>query len=88
VSNPAIVVPFVLVMVGVVVGIDLLFFRDRTWFWERLAANVGVVLASTRSTSDFGDGELRHTQRLLGGRAPCSRGRPRPRRGCGFIGSC
>jgi uncharacterized membrane protein len=42
--NPAIVVPFVLIMVALIVGIDLLFFRDRTWFWERLAANVGIVL--------------------------------------------
>jgi hypothetical protein len=42
--NPAIGVPYVLAMVAVVVGVDLLFFRDRTWFWERLAANVGIVL--------------------------------------------
>jgi hypothetical protein len=42
--NPAIVVPFVLVMVAVIVGLDLLFFRSKTWFWERLAANVGIVL--------------------------------------------
>jgi hypothetical protein len=34
----------VLAMVAVVVGVDLLFFRDKTWFWERLAANVGIVL--------------------------------------------
>jgi hypothetical protein len=31
-------------MVAVVVGVDLLFFRSKTWFWERLAANVGIVL--------------------------------------------
>ena len=42
--NPAIVVPLVLIMIAVVVGVDVLFFRDRTWFWERLAANVGIVL--------------------------------------------
>ena len=42
--NPAIVVPFALIMVVVIVGVDLLFFRGRTWFWERLAANVGIVL--------------------------------------------
>jgi hypothetical protein len=42
--NPAIIVPFVIIMVLVVVAVDLLFFRDRTWFWERLAANVGIVL--------------------------------------------
>ncbi|MDR3036004.1 MAG: hypothetical protein LBV78_23420 [Kitasatospora sp.] len=33
---------YVLVMVAVVVGVDVLFFRDR--FWERLAVNVGIVL--------------------------------------------
>jgi hypothetical protein len=29
-------------MVTVIVGVDLLFFRNR--FWERLAANIGIVL--------------------------------------------
>jgi hypothetical protein len=43
-GNPAIGVLYVLAMVAVVVGLDLLFFRDKTWFWQRLAANVGVVL--------------------------------------------
>ncbi len=33
---------YVLVMVAVVVAVDLLFFRDYPW--ERLAANVGIVL--------------------------------------------
>jgi hypothetical protein len=33
---------YVLAMAGVVVGVDLLFFRGH--FWERLAANVGIVL--------------------------------------------
>ncbi|MEV7216302.1 hypothetical protein AB0O31_24840 [Kitasatospora cineracea] len=33
---------YVLAMVAVVVGVDVLFFRDR--FWERLAVNVGIVL--------------------------------------------
>jgi hypothetical protein len=32
----------VLVLIAVVVSVDLLFFRDR--FWERLIANVGIVL--------------------------------------------
>lgn len=31
-------------MVMVIVSMDLLIFRDATWFWERLAANVGTVL--------------------------------------------
>jgi hypothetical protein len=42
-SSPALVV-YVLAMVGVVVVVDLLIFREKTWFWERLAANVGIVL--------------------------------------------
>lgn len=36
------VVLYVLAMVVVVVGVDLVFFRNR--FWERLMANVGIVL--------------------------------------------
>jgi hypothetical protein len=42
--NPALGVLYVLVMVVVVVGVDLLFFRTKTWFWERLASNVGIIL--------------------------------------------
>ena len=38
----AAVVLYVLVLVVVVVGVDVLFFRNR--FWERLIANVGIVL--------------------------------------------
>jgi hypothetical protein len=33
---------YVLALVAVVVGADLLFFRHH--FWERLAANIGIVL--------------------------------------------
>jgi type IV secretory pathway VirB2 component (pilin) len=33
---------YVLALVAVVVGVDILFFRNR--FWERLTVNVGVVL--------------------------------------------
>jgi hypothetical protein len=33
---------FVLAMAAVVVGVDVLFFRNH--FWQRLAANVGIVL--------------------------------------------
>jgi hypothetical protein len=36
------VVLYGLALVAVVVGVDVLFFRDR--FWERLMANVGIVL--------------------------------------------
>jgi type IV secretory pathway VirB2 component (pilin) len=33
---------YVLALVAVVVGVDLLFFRHQ--FWERLIVNVGIVL--------------------------------------------
>jgi len=33
---------YVLAMVAVVVGVDLVFFRNHSW--ERLAVNVGIVL--------------------------------------------
>lgn len=33
---------YVLALVAVVVGVDILFFRHR--FWERLVVNVGIVL--------------------------------------------
>jgi len=36
------VVLYVLALVAVVVGVDILFFRHL--FWARLAANVGIVL--------------------------------------------
>jgi hypothetical protein len=36
------IVLYALVMVGVVVGVDVLFFRDR--LWERLMMNIWVVL--------------------------------------------
>jgi hypothetical protein len=33
---------YVVAMAAVVIGVDVLFFRSN--FWERLAANVGIVL--------------------------------------------
>jgi hypothetical protein len=42
-GNSAIGVLYALAMVAVVVGVDLLLFRQTTWFWERLAANAGIV---------------------------------------------
>lgn len=33
---------YVLVMAAIIVGVDVAFFRDR--FWERLGANIGIVL--------------------------------------------
>ena len=41
-TRSMLVVLFVVVLIGVVVGVDLLFFRHR--FWERLMANIGIVL--------------------------------------------
>lgn len=43
-ARPAGNVLYVLVMVAVIVALDVAFFRHRTWFWERLASNIGVVL--------------------------------------------
>ena len=43
-SRQVAVALFVVAMIAVIVGVDLSFFRSRTWFWERLAVNVGVVL--------------------------------------------
>jgi hypothetical protein len=42
---------FAAAMVVVIVGIDLLFFRGH--FWERLAANVGIVLVAVAFYSRF-----------------------------------
>jgi hypothetical protein len=42
--NPVIGLLYALGMVAVVAGVDLLFFRDKAWFWEGRASNVGTVL--------------------------------------------
>ena len=41
-GRQAAVVLYVLALVAVVVGVDVLFFRNR--FWGRLMANVGIIL--------------------------------------------
>ena len=41
-GRPAVVVLYVLALVAVVVGVDILIFRHQ--FWERLAVNIGIVL--------------------------------------------
>jgi uncharacterized membrane protein len=41
-NKPIISMLYVLVMVAVIIGIDIAFFKDR--FWERLIANLGIVL--------------------------------------------
>ena len=42
---------YVLALVAVVVGVDVLFFRNR--FWERLMVNVGIVLVFAAFYSRF-----------------------------------
>jgi uncharacterized membrane protein len=42
VGRPAVVVLYALAMVAVVIVVDVLFFRSQ--FWERLIANIGIVL--------------------------------------------
>ena len=41
-TRPMILAVYVVVLTAVVVGVDVLFFRDR--FWERLIVNIGIVL--------------------------------------------
>ena len=41
-GRQAVVVLYVLAMVGLVVGLDVLFFRH--YFWARLMVNIGIVL--------------------------------------------
>lgn len=41
-GRQAAIVLYVAAMVVVIVGVDVAFFRNR--FWERLIANVGIVL--------------------------------------------
>jgi len=36
------VVLYIVVLIAVVVSVDLLFFKNR--FWERLIANIGIVM--------------------------------------------
>jgi hypothetical protein len=42
VGRPVAIALYVVAMVAVIVGVDFAFFRNR--FWERLTANIGVVL--------------------------------------------
>jgi len=41
-GRQVVVVIYVLAMAAVIVGVDVAFFRNR--FWERLIANIGIVL--------------------------------------------
>ena len=53
-GRQAAVVLYVLGMIAVVVGVDVLFFRNR--LWQRLMVNVGIVLV-------FGAFYLRYLKR-------------------------
>ncbi len=50
-GRQAAVVLYVLALVVVVVGVDVLFFRNR--FWARLMVNVGIVLVFAAFYSSF-----------------------------------
>ena len=41
-GRQAVVALYVVALIAVVVGVDLLFFRHH--FWERLIVNIGIVL--------------------------------------------
>ena len=41
-SGPVTIVLYVVVMAAVIAGVDFAFFRNH--FWERLLANLGVVM--------------------------------------------
>lgn len=41
-TKSMVVVAYVSVLVAIIVSVDLLFFKDR--FWERLIANIAIVL--------------------------------------------
>jgi positive regulator of sigma E activity len=46
-ARHATVVVYIVPLVAVVVGVDVLFFRDRVWVWERLMVNIGIALVFT-----------------------------------------
>ncbi len=41
-TNRAIILPYILLLIAVVVVVDVLFFRHHVW--ERLTVNIGIVL--------------------------------------------
>lgn len=41
-SRSTLIILFIIAMIIVIVGVDLLFFKDR--FWARLIVNIGIVL--------------------------------------------
>jgi hypothetical protein len=56
-GRQAAVVLYVLAMVTVIVGVDVLFFRNH--FWERLLVNVGIVMVfAAVCRQNISDGRL------------------------------
>ena len=43
-AKPSVWVPYLVVMVVVIVGVDVLFFQHRQHILERLLVNLGIVL--------------------------------------------
>jgi hypothetical protein len=43
-SRQVALVLYVMAMAAVIIGVDVVFFRNR--FWERLTVNIGIVLVS------------------------------------------
>lgn len=35
---------YIAALIAVVISVDVLFFRNRVWIWERLMVNVGIAL--------------------------------------------
>ena len=56
-SKPTVWVPYLVAMVIVIVGVDLLFFQQRQHTLERLLVNIGIVLV-------FGAFYLRYLRHL------------------------
>jgi hypothetical protein len=52
---------YVVAMVAVIVGVDLVFFRNR--FWERLTVNIGIVLVFAAFLLQISEVHDRHVWR-------------------------
>ena len=50
-GRPAAAALCVVAMAAVIIGVDLVFFKDR--FWERLTVNIGIVLVFAAFCSRF-----------------------------------
>jgi type IV secretory pathway VirB2 component (pilin) len=43
-TKPTLLIGLIVLMVVIIVGIDVLFFRESSHTWERLMVNIGIVL--------------------------------------------